>query len=168
MKKNYGILIGLAVLLVVAVFVNVRINKNTLNSPRPTLGIAPGTTAAGNDTVNAEQYFETFREDRENVRDKELSYLETIILHDQTDAETLQDAQQQKIAIVDSMEKEFTVESLLKAKGFLDSAVTFHKGSVNVIIQAEELSPSQAAQILDIVCRETGEEAKNVKISTLK
>lgn len=167
MKKNYGILIGLTVLLIVAVFVNVRINQNALNSPRPTLGIGALSTSP-QEEVYTEQYFETFREDRENMREKELSYLETIILHDQTDAETLQDAQQQKLAIVDGMEKEFTVESLLKAKGFSDAAVTFHKGSVNVIIKTKELSDQEVAQILDIVCRETGEEANNIKISTLK
>lgn len=167
MKKNYGILIGLTVLLIVAVFVNVRINQNALNSPRPTLGIGASANSP-QEEVYTEQYFETFREDRENMREKELSYLETIILHDQTDAETLQDAQQQKLAIVDGMEKEFTVESLLKAKGFSDAAVTFHKGSVNVIIKTKELSDQEVAQILDIVCRETGEEANNIKISTLK
>ncbi len=52
------------------------------------------------------------------------------------------------------------------AKGFEDVAVTFHTGSVNVIVDAAELTDKQVAQILDIVLRETGEEAGNVKVST--
>ena len=50
-------------------------------------------------------------------------------------------------------------------KGFNDSAVTFHYGSVNVIIDCDELTTEQIAQILDIVRRETGEPAGNIKVS---
>ena len=72
----------------------------------------------------------------------------------------------QKLDIVNNMEKELTVESLLKAKGFADAAVTLHAGSVNVILSAESLSEEQVAQVLDIVIRETGEPAENVKVTT--
>lgn len=171
MKKNYGILIGLAALLVIAVFVNVRVNQGGRATPAPTLSAdmqGDALTGALSASGGEPAYFETFREDRENTREKELSYLETIILHANTDAETLQDAQQQKLALIDGMEKEFTVESLLKSKGFEDAAVTFHAGSVNVIVKAAALSEQEAAQILDIVCRETGEQAKNIKITTLQ
>ena len=64
------------------------------------------------------------------------------------------------------MEKELTVESLLKAKGFSDAAVTLHAGSVNVILSAESLTDEQVAQVLDIVMRETGEGAENIKVTT--
>lgn len=167
MKKKYGVLIGLLVLLVVAVYVNVRINKASKNNPLPTLsiGVAQGAQAESA-SADMEAYFETFRADRQNTRNMEIEVLETIILNDATDAETLADAQEQKLAIVDAMEKEFTVESLLKAKGFEDAAVTFHTGSVNVVIKAETLSAQDVAQVLDIVCRETGEEAQNVKVSS--
>lgn len=163
--KKYGVLIGLLVLLVVAVYVNVRINKSSTANPKPTLSIGVETVASSD---GEEEYFEVFRADRQSQRDMELGYLETIITNDDTDAETLADAQQQKLAIVDGMEKEFTIESLLKAKGFDDAAVTVHSGSINVIIKAETLSPQQVAQVLDIVCRETGEEAENVKVTTAK
>ena len=82
------------------------------------------------------------------------------------DQQTLSDAQQQKLDIVNNMEKELTVESLLKAKGFADAAVTLHAGSVNVILSAASLSEEQVAQVLDIVIRETGEPAENVKVTT--
>lgn len=163
--KKYGILIGLLVLLVVAVYVNVRINKATPTNPKPTMTIKAADKAA---SADAEAYFETYRADRQSQRDMELSYLETIITNKETDAETLADAQQQKLAIVDGMEKEFTIESLLKAKGFEDAAVMVHNGSVNVVIKADTLSAQQVAQVLDIVCRETGEEAENVKVTTAK
>ena len=62
------------------------------------------------------------------------------------------------------MEAEFSAESMIRAKGFSDAAVTFHKGSVNVVIAAEELSSEEVAKILDIVKRETGEKTENIKI----
>ena len=71
-----------------------------------------------------------------------------------------------KLSIVENMEKEMTIESLLKAKGFADAAVTLHSGSINVILSAESLSEEQVAQVLDIILRETGESAENVKVST--
>ena len=66
------------------------------------------------------------------------------------------------------MEKELTIENLIKAKGFADAAVTFHYGSVNVVVDCTELTNEQVAQILDIVTRETGEPAANIKISPSK
>ena len=62
------------------------------------------------------------------------------------------------------METEFSIEKLIIAKGFSDAAVTFHKGAVNVVIEADELTSEQVAQILDIVKRESGEKAENIKI----
>ncbi len=59
-----------------------------------------------------------------------------------------------------------TIESLLKAKGFADAAVTLHEGSVNVVLSAETLTDEQVAQVLDIILRETDAGAEDVKITT--
>jgi len=164
--KKYGVLIGLLVLLGAAVFVNVTVNKKAAKpTPAPSIVIEQGEDDAAASTTGGD-YFAAFREDRENTRAKELEYLDAIITFEETDAETLADAQQQQMDIVACMETEFTVESLLRAKGFEDVAVTYHRGAVNVVLRSAELSAQQAAQVLDIVCRETGESAENVKITT--
>ena len=113
-----------------------------------------------------EDYFGSFRQERSDTRALEIEYLDEVIATSGSDAETLADAQEQKLALVENMETELTVESLIKAKGFHDAAVTFHAGSVNVIVDSEALDDSQVAQILDIVMRETGESADNIKIQT--
>lgn len=170
MKRKYGMLAAMVVLLIVAVVVNYHMNQdaNDETAMLPGMIDVQKNNPKDETPVDSGDYFETFRTDRENVRNKELDYLETIITHDQTDAETLADAQQQKLDIVSGMEKEFTVEKLLKAKGFTDAAVTFHAGSVNVVIDTPSLSEEQVAQILEIVVRETGESAENIKISTIR
>ena len=111
-------------------------------------------------------YFQSFRDEREAVRKMEIEYLDEIIATSANDAETLNDAQQQKLELVSNMEKEFVIENLIRAKGFLDAAVTFRGGAVNVVVNAQELSKSEVAQILDIVRGETGESAENIKILT--
>lgn len=162
-----------ALLLVAAVYLNYRLNagditKSAANSSGILIESASAreTEASVDTSVYAgTNYFASFRENRENVRAKELEYIDAIISDQRTDAETLKDAQEQKIEIVNNMEKEFTVESMLIAKGFRDAAVTLHQGSVNVIVGSEPLTAEQAAQILDIVLRETDVNAENVKVS---
>ena len=97
--------------------------------------------------------------------EKEIEYLESIVSDERADEETVKEASEQKLEIVKCMETELIVESAIKAKGFSDAAVTFHKGSVNVIVESSELTDSQVAQILEIVMRETGESAENIKLS---
>ena len=57
-----------------------------------------------------------------------------------------------------------TIEGLLKAKGFNDSIVIFNQDYVSVIVEKDELAPEEVAQILDIVKRESGKTAENIKI----
>jgi stage III sporulation protein AH len=109
-------------------------------------------------------YYEAFRNEREETRNLELEYLDEIIATSASDSETLQDAQEQKLALVAQMEKEFAIENLIRAKGFADAAVTFHQGAVSVVVDAQELTSEQAAQILEIVQGETGESAENIKV----
>ncbi len=164
--RGYGIIALVGVLLAGSVYIS---SRNTANKNTIELAQKNESSKTENVSVNANtNYFEAFRLDRDNTRSKEIAYLDTIIAQADTDNETLKEAQEQKMSIVECMETEFTVEKMIKSKGFDDVAVTFHKGSVNVIVDSNELSDSQVAQILDIVKRETGEEATNIKVSLNK
>lgn len=162
MKKKYGVLIGLVVLLVVAVYVNIRLN-NAAGENAEKVNASGAAQVTGVD-VDTEDYYEVFRANRESDREEEVAYLDAIILNKDTDAETLADAQQQKIAIVDSMEKERNIESLIMAKGFEDVAAMVRADGVDVVVKAEKIDAKQAAQILDIVYSVTEMDAQHVKI----
>jgi len=167
--KKYGIIILTAILLILAVYFNYRVNKG--EDAVTGQGNTPEISPAGNEddapTIGAGvDYFAAYRENREQQRAKEIEYLELIINDERTDSETLQDAQEQLMDVVSGMEMEFTLEKLLLAKGFNDVAVTFHKGSINVIVDAATLTEEQVAQILEIVIRETGEAADNIKVAS--
>jgi stage III sporulation protein AH len=72
-------------------------------------------------------------------------------------------AQEEKLKLVANIELEMLIEGLLKAKGFTN-IVTCGETSINVVVAADTLSEVQVAQILDIVRRESGETAENIKI----
>lgn len=99
------------------------------------------------------------------MRTEELAYLDAIVAQGADEA-TLSDAQKQKLDLITCMEAELNSENLIRAKGFENVIVSMHKGSVNVIVDGQTLTDEQVAQILDIVLRETGESAQNIKVST--
>ena len=69
------------------------------------------------------------------------------------------------MALTTAMEKELLVEGLIKAKGFTDCIVTVQNNSVNVVVNnTEALTSAQASQIMEIVRRETGVAAEDIKI----
>ena len=67
--------------------------------------------------------------------------------------------------LVNNMEQEFSIENRIRSKGFLDAAVIFKNGLINVIVDGEALSDEEVARILDIVRSETGATADDIRIS---
>ncbi|WP_129722203.1 SpoIIIAH-like family protein [Xylanivirga thermophila] len=109
-------------------------------------------------------FFKTYRQDREDTRSEEIKYIKSIIDNPESDAEMKKEAQAQLLDITNNMEKELTIESIIKSKGFQDAIAIIHKGSVNVVVDKEELSSEEVAQILDVVKRESKSETENIKI----
>ena len=109
-------------------------------------------------------FFTDYRSERNSVRAQEVAYLDSIIQNTATKQETLDEAQARKLELTDMMEKEVTVEGLLRAKGFSQAIVTLSPESVNVVVGDSSVTSQQAAQILQIVQNETGQPAQNVKI----
>lgn len=114
--------------------------------------------------MSSKNYFYDYKTNRENVRETEIAYLDSLITSELSDAETVKDAQSQKIQIVKNMESELTIEGLLMAIGFEDAIVTVQSGSVNVVLKKEQITKEEAAQVLEIVRKETGEPAQNIKV----
>ena len=158
--------VGLCALLAAAVVTNILVNKGKQRA-QETDAQKPADVAQVSSQTRADGagFFASYREERDSVRTQELAYLDAIVSQG-ADTETLSDAQQQKLELVNAMETELTVENLIRSKGFADVIVSIHKGNINVVVGADALNDEQVAQILDIVLRETGKTAENVKIST--
>lgn len=114
--------------------------------------------------VVAETFFAAYRSDREATRESEFLYLDAIISSETSSAEAKTAAEEQKLDLVERMEKELQLETLVKSKGFEDAIVTVSDSGVNVVVGAAEVTDAQAAQIYDIVQSETTFKAADVKI----
>lgn len=104
-----------------------------------------------------------FCEDRQKLRQNQISQMNGII-HAHTDEQVVSLAQMKLIELMTSEEQEMVLEGMLALRGFSDSVVVVHSGSVNVMVRSETLTAQQAALILEMVTRETGISAGNVKI----
>ncbi len=153
-------LFGVCLLLLAAVAANVIMNRNEQKTAKA------GTAAVSVSSTGSQgSFFDMYRSERDSVRTQELAYLDAIVAQG-GDEMTLSEAQKQKMTLVGCMESELNTENLIRAKGFQEVIVSMHNGSVNVIVDADALTDEQVAQILDIVLRETGETAENIKVST--
>ncbi len=153
-------LLGVCLLLLAAVAANIIMNRSEEKLTKA------DTAAVSVSAPGAPQsFFDVYRSERDTVRTQELAYLDAIVAQG-GDEDTLSDAQKQKMTLVSCMESELNTENLIRAKGFEEVIVSMHNGSVNVIVDADALTDEQVAQILDIVLRETGERAENIKVST--
>ena len=164
-KKGIIALALLLVLLAGAIYLNIKLN-NDQTSVMDVLGKEDETGKL--EPVDAKvynDYFINFRSERNNIRAQEIDYLRSIISQQGTDKETLDNAQNRLLELVNNMEQEFSIENKIKARGFLDAAVLFKNGMVSVIIDGDSLTDEDVARILDIVKNETGIAAEQIRIS---
>lgn len=104
---------------------------------------------------------------KEQTRAKNKETLLEIINNVNISEEQKQEAVDNMIAITDIAEKETAAEILLESKGFDDVVVSITDSTVDVVVNAAELTEAQRAQIEDIVIRKTGVSADSIIISTL-
>ena len=110
-------------------------------------------------------FFQTQKLSREQTRAKNKETLLEIINNNNCTEKQKQKATKQMQEIIDASERESAAELLLEAKGFSNSIVTIVDDSVDVVVEASNLTMQEMAQIEDIVKRKTGVEVKNIVIS---
>ena len=102
---------------------------------------------------------------KEQTRAKNKEALLNIINAENLPESAKQDAVNSMIELTDITQKECAAEILLEAKGFADVVVSISGDVADVIVQANDLTEAQRAQIEDIVSRKTGITAENIIIS---
>ena len=107
---------------------------------------------------------ERFRTLREQLRAMEKAQLNDVAHGADTDEELKAMAKRQLLELCTREEQELTLEGVLEMQVYCDPVVTVHASSVNVLIRAEVITRQESAAILELVCRETGAQAGNVKI----
>ena len=112
---------------------------------------------------NKDSYFQELRANLDMDRNKIISML--------TDAEDSastkkekQEAAAQKMRLLDYMEKEKTIETLIKNKGLPESFVVISDSGVNVTVNTEDLDQQTVTKICEIVMRQTGVKASEIVV----
>ena len=113
--------------------------------------LATDTIAFGNSngTVTTSNYFTTFRTERTTTRSEELLQLDSVIALYEEDSDKYKEAVNLKLKIVEMMENELMLETLIKSRGFSDAVVSIGMDSenVNVFVNSNELDYNTAMAI---------------------
>ena len=104
----------------------------------------------------------------ENARAKSQDILYELMASGDTPDSEKSLAAQEIIALQKRIENEAAAEAMIKAKGFTEVFVRIYDESVDVIVDREQISKQEAAQIQDIITRITGADASKIRISLLK
>lgn len=115
------------------------------------------------DLENKDSYFQELRATLDMDRNKIISML--------TDAEDSastkkekQEATAQKMRLLNYMEQEKTVETLIKNKGLPESFVVISDSGVNVTVNTEKLDQQTVTKICEIVMRQTSVKASEIVV----
>lgn len=109
-------------------------------------------------------YFEEARLNRTIARDQSLTELEGLLNNPDITTADKSAAVAQAAQIAVGIETESRIENLILAKGFSDAIVYLTDTGCSVIVQTNGLLASEAAQIKDIILRETAVSAQNISI----
>lgn len=154
-KKKVLVLVGMVVLLVATGVLNWALTNKLPKNEIPT-------------DVTVETYFSEYRTERTATRQEEFLLLEAILASENSSEEAKNEAESQRLGIVARVDEEMILERLIKSKGFEDAVVAMTSKNVNVVVNAEELTREQRAQILDIITSGTNYKAIDVKIIPFK
>lgn len=113
-------------------------------------------------TESEEDYFATYRFEREKSRAKTKEDLEKILSNSTVSDEAKKNAEEKLAALSNASQTENTAETILKSKGFEDVIVFINNDSVNVTVKSDGLSSSDTAKIIDAVYELT--KNNNIKI----
>ncbi len=104
-------------------------------------------TVTGGAAVQA-NYFSTFRAERNTTRSEEFVQLDAVLSAYEAGTEEHTAAAARKQELVEIMEDELVMESIIKALGFSDAGVVIgESGNINVFINSAELNKDMAIRI---------------------
>lgn len=121
-------------------------------------------TGGNADQSGKNDYFTATALDRQEARDEAIDVLKLVTENEEASAEAKEDAQSKISKIATDIQNEANIETLVKAKGFEECVAIISDDAVSVIVSAETLQASQAAQILSIVYNTTGISPEKISI----
>lgn len=123
-----------------------------------------GDAVLASSTINAD-FFSSAKVTREQTRAKNKETLMDIVNNAAVSDSQKKAAIASMIKMTETAEKESAAEILLEAKGFKDVVISIVDNGADVLINANNLTEQQMAQVEDIVKRKTGIAADKIVIT---
>lgn len=117
---------------------------------------------------NDSSYFMQAKLEREQSRAKQKDMLNEMLNNKNINDEKKNEVTTAMLQIQQRIEKETAAEAMIESKGFNEVYVRIDDDTVDVVVDKEELTDSEVAQIEDIVKRKTGISEDKIRISPLK
>ena len=117
-----------------------------------------------------DSFFEEARLTRTRTRDEALDALKKILKSTTLTEEEKQSLTEQLNSTLDSITTESEIETLIKAKGFVDSVVFIDGSKVHVTVMTENdgLTKGEVAQIRDIILSKCATTAQDITVVEVK
>ena len=176
-KKRIAVF-GLVALVAVAVYVNYAIsskdagglygddtNSDKILGDAKLVNTESKTSAL---TGKQQEYFSAARLSREKSRADALNLLKGIAENPNAKDEVVQKALDDTRTIAKQMEVEANIESLVKAKNFLECLCIASESNISVMVATQGLQPNEVAIIKDIAVTESGFKAEQIIIVEVK
>lgn len=112
---------------------------------------------------NTDTYFQELRATLDMDRNKIISMLEDAESSASSKSEK-EEASAEKMRLLNYMEQEKTIETLIKNKGLPETFVVISDSGVNVTVNSEELDQSMVTKICEIVMRQTDRKASEIVV----
>ncbi len=106
--------------------------------------------------LSGEDYFATISLGRQQARDEAMEVLLEVTENENALSEAKQAAMTDINRIASEIEKEGTIEAMVKAKGFEKCIAVISGENASVVVSADVLTPGQSAQISEIVYEAAG------------
>lgn len=171
--KRQIILASLVLGLGIAVYLNWQYANTKLDLPVTTVIEGEDTygeaqyvdgTVEPEDEPDGETFFVEAKMSRQRARDEAVETL-AVMLQDVSLDEMQKDVLTIRAADLSaSIETEGKIENLIRAKGFTDAMVYYDTQRADVIVRTSGLLANEAAQIKDIIIKETSVAAENISI----
>ena len=125
-----------------------------------------GATETGQTTTldSGDGYFSATQVSRQRARDEALEVLQSVVDNENADEATKTGALTEIAELARAMEVEANIESLVRSRGFAQCVAVINGDTCSVVVSGSELTPSQIAQINEIVYEQSGIAPGSVKI----
>lgn len=172
-KGKQVLLLGLVALVITAGYYRWTVETKTLESIPVTGDALPvnseqenGQEETDGQQTDGSKGIAQLKQERDRGRGESMEEWKKTVETKETSQEMRAEAEQKMKSANEWTEKEKTIETLVKAKGFSECFAHINENGISVVVSGGEVNGAKIAQIKDVIVSETDIPVRNIKIST--